>query len=433
MHFLVVALGTHGDVLPLITLCGHLRSREHRVTFIAPIIYSDVIQKHDIRFVPLSSLEDYQRSIQDIALLNGRYRALFAKRHALYWNRLIYVTAKSVMADDLAVVSTDRGFLWADLHILLELKIPVIRLQFDPPRLRNVVGENAELPSGRIREILSRRLEEAWRLAMHGNGLKIARGTLTRLTRSRLREIPRVYLYPSWLTNSNASPREQQVGFLPPTSPLDNLSPLPGALLEGKLVIFLAGTLGMTNPWASRFFTVSIEVCQKLGCNGLLLGGTDPPAVPASHAEYIVWRTFFPLPLVLPHASAIVHHGGIGTIAVALGNGIPQLIVPRFVRQPSTAEWFRRLNLCSVLHEREYNPQRVSREIQALLTDTMYRARALAVSGKCDVGQVPAKVCQLLEEWCARRRLPQDSHLSDYGPDSVLPDAHCLASKAHVG
>jgi UDP:flavonoid glycosyltransferase YjiC (YdhE family) len=35
-----------------------------------------------------------------------------------------------------------------------------------------------------------------------------------------------------------------------------------------------------------------------------------------------------PLPALLPHADAIVHHGGAGTVLAALAFGVPQLVIP---------------------------------------------------------------------------------------------------------
>ena len=42
----------------------------------------------------------------------------------------------------------------------------------------------------------------------------------------------------------------------------------------------------------------------------------------------MLWQDYVPLRRLLPHAAALVHHGGIGTTAEALRAGTPQLVVP---------------------------------------------------------------------------------------------------------
>jgi len=48
-----------------------------------------------------------------------------------------------------------------------------------------------------------------------------------------------------------------------------------------------------------------------------------------------------PHTLLFPYAKGIVHHGGVGTMAIALKSGRPQLIIPFSVDQPF---WANRLN-----------------------------------------------------------------------------------------
>jgi len=410
MHFLIVALGTHGDVLPLITLGRHLRARTHRVTLLAPVIYGSTIEHDDIGFVPLSNKDEYERSVRDIPLLNSRYRALYLLRHAISWNKIVYLTARSLRGPDLVMVAADRSMLWADFNVHFHLKVPVVRLEFDPPRLRNVIGEIGELPHSRVQKVLIAKIEAQWRRGMKDQGLPIGRGGMTRLKRSGLRDVPRVCLYPPWLTNPRRSRSVHDFGFLPPANFGEKSCDPPfKRLSDKKLIVFVAGTLGMTKPWSDRFFAVSAEICERLNCEGLLLGGDKSPAIQRPTLS-ITWRSFLPLTRILSHASVIVHHGGIGTTAVAMEHGIPQLIIPRFGWQPSTAERFRRLGVCTLLHERTYTVERASNEIQRILNDDSFRKRALALVQQFNPGDVPVRICKFLEDWSNARRGAQTVH-----------------------
>ena len=58
-----------------------------------------------------------------------------------------------------------------------------------------------------------------------------------------------------------------------------------------------------------------------------------------------------PFTALFPRASAIVHHGGSGTLAAALRAGVPQLVLPQYFDQPDNAvrivklgRWTRRIS-----------------------------------------------------------------------------------------
>ncbi|HEX7080592.1 MAG TPA: nucleotide disphospho-sugar-binding domain-containing protein [Gammaproteobacteria bacterium] len=78
-------------------------------------------------------------------------------------------------------------------------------------------------------------------------------------------------------------------------------------------------------------------------------------------------------------ASAIVHHGGVGTTGQALRSGRPMLVVPHSHDQPDNALRVCRLGVARKLPPRQYRAERVARELERLLDGT-YRARAEAIA-----------------------------------------------------
>ena len=74
-------------------------------------------------------------------------------------------------------------------------------------------------------------------------------------------------------------------------------------------------------------FGKALEVCRVLGKRGIFLTRYShqlptplPPSVQV--CEFAAFLGLFPL------CAAVVHHGGIGTVAKALATGTPQLILP---------------------------------------------------------------------------------------------------------
>src|SRR6185503_8167931 len=87
---------------------------------------------------------------------------------------------------------------------------------------------------------------------------------------------------------------------------------------------------------AGGFWRAAIEAARMLGRRAILITGkpaealgTLPPSIRAF--EYLPYSAAF------PRAGAIVHSGGIGTLAQALAAGRPQLIVPVAFDQPDNA------------------------------------------------------------------------------------------------
>ena len=59
MHFLITALGSYGDVHPMIGLGCTLMGRGHRVSLVANPYFADVIRSAGLDLVPAGTPEDY--------------------------------------------------------------------------------------------------------------------------------------------------------------------------------------------------------------------------------------------------------------------------------------------------------------------------------------------------------------------------------------
>lgn len=136
--------------------------------------------------------------------------------------------------------------------------------------------------------------------------------------------------YPSWFAPSTVGAITQlkHVGF-----PLDDGSDDAFDLPPDRPIVFTAGTAN----WHTRtFFRRAAKVCQQLNRPGLLLG-SHPECFPDQLPGNVRPHGYAPLGKLLPHCSAIVHHGGIGTTSQALRSGIPQVIRPMAFDQHDNA------------------------------------------------------------------------------------------------
>ena len=60
MNALMMAVGSYGDVLPLVGITRELRSRGHDVTFFTNEHFTDLVQQAGLNVVPLGTVADYE-------------------------------------------------------------------------------------------------------------------------------------------------------------------------------------------------------------------------------------------------------------------------------------------------------------------------------------------------------------------------------------
>ncbi len=98
----------------------------------------------------------------------------------------------------------------------------------------------------------------------------------------------------------------------------------PATPAHAPLVI----TAGTAHRQARRFFRLAIDAAVDLDWPTILVS-PQPDQIPTDLPPHFIASQYVSLSALLPEAGGIVHHGGVGTTAVALASGCPQLIIPR--------------------------------------------------------------------------------------------------------
>lgn len=131
---------------------------------------------------------------------------------------------------------------------------------------------------------------------------------------------------------------------------------------------------------AGRFYVESAAAARQLGVRAVLMTGglPDNEQVPVSPDLRLVASA--PHQELFPRASAVVHHGGVGTTGQGLRSGRPALVVPHAHDQADNADRVSRLGVARTLRPISYVAAAVARELGCLLADRGYRVRAEAVA-----------------------------------------------------
>jgi rhamnosyltransferase subunit B len=144
-------------------------------------------------------------------------------------------------------------------------------------------------------------------------------------------------------------------------------------------IVFTLGSSAVLAP--GEFYEESAAAAATLGARAVLLVGpfeNNRPARTLSPDILCVDRA--PHQLLFPRASVVVHQGGVGTTGQGLRSGRPTLIVPHAHDQPDNAYRVAQLGVSRTLYPRPYRARRVARELDMLLREPAYAARATEVA-----------------------------------------------------
>jgi rhamnosyltransferase subunit B len=130
-----------------------------------------------------------------------------------------------------------------------------------------------------------------------------------------------VAMYPAWFAPATADfcPQLVHCGF-----PLDDIDGKDFDPPTDRPIVFTAGS---AHHHCRKFFERAVKVCLELHRPGLLLS-TFAENFPTDLPQSVRTMPYASFGRLLPHCSAIVHHGGVGTTSQALLAGIPQVIRP---------------------------------------------------------------------------------------------------------
>jgi UDP:flavonoid glycosyltransferase YjiC (YdhE family) len=167
-------------------------------------------------------------------------------------------------------------------------------------------------------------------------------------------------------------------------------------------------TPGSAMRHGRRFFQESVMACELLGYRGVLLtpyAEQIPPTLPATvlHADYV------PLGRLLPRCRALVHHGGIGTLAQGLSAGVPQLVTPMAFDQFDNAERLYRLNVGRSFRPNTYEASAVAGALADLTTNPRVAAACNRVAALVRNDRPLGVACDEIEQLWNRQQRPSGS------------------------
>lgn len=142
-------------------------------------------------------------------------------------------------------------------------------------------------------------------------------------------------------------------------------------------LVFTLGSSAVKD--AGRFYEEGAEAAARTGRRAVLLVGKDTDNRPRTLPPGVAAFDYAPYSKLFPRAAAIVHQGGVGTTGQAMRAGRPMIVMPYAHDQPDNAARVTRLGIARTIPRTQFTAERAAREIETLLGDPSYAARAVDV------------------------------------------------------
>ncbi|HEY1305891.1 MAG TPA: glycosyltransferase [Vicinamibacterales bacterium] len=410
MRFLMTPVGSSGDVHPYIGIGRRLCERGHTVVVMTAGKFEDVVVRSGLEFRATISAEEFDRVTRDPQLWHPRKGLAIVMSEMARWLRPAY---------DLVAAAYEPGTVLVGHGLSLATRLfeekhgaPAATLQLAPSVFRSDYGQQALTPGGDISKWPRWVRRSMWwaidryfidpTIAPQLNSLRgeLSLPRIDRVMYEWFNSPKRVIgLFPEWFAPRQPDwPAALRLTGFPLYDESDQQPVIPSTLerflSEGPPPIVF--TPGSANQVAESFFRESVAAAQIVGRRALLLTRYSTQLPPLS--EGIHYESYVPFSTVLPRCAAIVHHGGIGTLAQGLAAGIPQLTMPLGFDQPDNATRLGRLGVGRWVVPSEFNRHTVAETLSSLLNDP--RVAQSCAQWKRQVRQEHAidRTCDLLEQ-----------------------------------
>lgn len=386
---LFVALGSYGDVHPMIGVALEMQRRGHEVIFGTNGYFIPLAEKCGLRCREMGTAELYLNALKSIDLFHPRKALPFIVKMIGELTRIVYDCVAEIKPDICVAATLAFG-----ARIACEkFGIPLASVVFapsiipsyvDPPKLEGLKPWYPRWLTWLAYRIGDRFIVDP-RLNAPVNGLRRELGmppVSRMMTEYWLSPDLVLCLFPDWFVGP-ALPRDwpaqvRCTGF--PLFDEKGVTELPAEieafLKEGPPPIVF--TPGSAMVHGQRFFAESAAVCATLGMRGMFLtryGEQIPKHLPAG----VKYFPFAPLSQVLPRSAAFVCHGGVGSVAQGLASGRPQLVTFMAHDQMDNAARVVKLGAGSAVRYGRYSAESGAVAIRRMMEDPGFVERA----GEC--------------------------------------------------
>ena len=411
MNVLIVAVGSYGDVLPLVGLGRELCFRGNDVTFFTNAHFAELVQHAKLNFVPLGTVADYDAIANhpDLWHPHKGWRLIMKRLYSVHMQTAYSTLCNHLKPEATVIVSSTLGFAARLVqethkipHATVHFSPGVFHSAYQPPKMPNLpmpdwlpVWVKQGIWAGLDYAIIDPVVKPQLNRFRHHLGLP----PVSRIFHTWMHSPDVVLgLFPDWFATPQPDwpPQTVLTGF--PLYDDVHDSALPTAVqtfLEAhpQPLVF---TPGSANKHGKTFFAEATTTCQEMNRPGIFLT-RYPDQLPQPLPRHMIHFSYVPLSLLLPHCAALIHHGGIGTCSQALQAGIPQLIRPYAFDQFDNGRRVEKLGVGLTLAGRSFRSARIIQSLDHILTSCKANSAYRTIKEKFNAIDPLAESCSVLE------------------------------------
>jgi rhamnosyltransferase subunit B len=409
MKVLLMPVGSSGDVHPFVGIGLALQRRRHDVTLITNGYFRPLADRVGLPFIELGKAEKYieiqnnpdlWHPTRALKTIFGQYMPELVRQQ---YELLAEIADPNslVLAGSLAmgvrVAQEKLGLRLITVHLQ-----PAVLRSFVAPPMQGPIKLPGWLPPWAVRGyfrmidrlLVDRIIGPAISPLRQELGLPPVRGYFGEWWHSPLCVLA---FFPEWFAPApDYPPQLHFAGF--PLYDERTSEELPREVRrfvdEGEPPV--VATFGSGMRLGEHYFAAVAEACWRLGRRGMLLTPYRqqiPESLPPNvrHFDYV------PFGLLLPHAAALVHHGGIGTCAQGMAAGVPQVVMPLSHDQPDNALRLRRLGVGRTLKPNKFRGPALARTLEELWNDPQTAPACATVAKRLKADDVLATACSVIE------------------------------------
>ena len=377
LKIIIYALGTGGDIDPMIGVGIELQRRGFAIAFLSNDYFKPRIIAAGFEFVSVGTIEQYHKGNTPEAWERTNRTDNFEYYHAPAFEPA-FEYVKSLCDKKILVLALGeengariaaRKFNLPFIDFILSPNI--IFSAFNPPAPTSWVIPSS-IPGFIMRFLLRRNRNAKFKRFCSAAYTAEYRAVRERLEcplkfRSKSKALLQIGFFPEWFgMRAKDWPKNiKLVGFpLLNHASSSSRSELDTFIeKQGAPIIFTSGT-GVKD--VEDLFKEGRKICEQLQVPGLFVGGNIgveflQGSSLCTHMDYIDFE------YALPKALVIIHHGGIGTTAQAIKAGILQLIRPLKYDQPDNADRIYKLGLGTYVMPEKFKAEQVVPMISNML------------------------------------------------------------------
>ncbi len=366
----IYALGTGGDIDPMVALGIELMRRGYRVSFLTNDYFQARVSAAGLEFISVGTLEQYHLGNSVTAWESRNHVDNFEHYHAPAFepafNYVKSLVGKKVLV--LALGEENGAAAAAEKfglpYVKMLLSPNIVFSAYSPPApMKWAIPKG--IPRFIVRFLLRRNRKTRFKVFCRMEHTQAYLATRQRLGcpltfQTQSNAVLQLGFFPEWfgMPAKDWPTNLKLVGF-----PLQNRASNQSRNeldrfieQQGAPLVFTSGT-GVKD--VVELFTEGRKICEQLQVPGVFVGGASGTDILQGsplclHLDYIDFE------YALSKAVAIVHHGGMGTTAQAIKAGIPQLIRPIKYDQPDNADRIYKLGLGTYVMPEKFTAEQVA-------------------------------------------------------------------------